>query len=728
MNTREESITSELANARPRRQAVVAELGRQALLGVSGEALMSQAVTLVAEALAADGSRILRPGQREGEPAEVIGWLAGEVQAIVFDQDERGWLGYTLHSAEPVIVADMDLERRFILPAWWQAQKVGSVISVALPGPAAPVGVLAAYSQQRDGFSADDTLFLQSVALVIAAALEREGHDEELRRSKGQLEAILQGVTEGITVQAAGGLLYANEAAAGVIGFDSVEELLSTPLAQIMERFEVMDEAGRPFPLRDLPGRQALLGKQPEEVLLRFRNKASGEEQWSLVNARPVLGEDGQVEFVVNIFRNISERVHRYEAERAVRAEALAEANRRLEAEIQMADTLATISLALSKTLDADTILRTLLDEVGRLVPYDSAAVMVLDEEGKLVVRALRGHEQWSTDVALAQQTSLPVDSTPNLRTVLREQRSLLIEDTHDYPGWLRLPGTAYIRNWLGVPLLIGEQAVGVLTLDKAEPAFFTEGQQRLVEVLVTQVAIALQNSRLFDDVRRSREQLRQLSRQVLTALEDERRHVSRELHDEAGQVLTALKIGLALLRSDLPAGPAQGQLQEFEGQVGETLERIRRLAQTLRPPALETTGLAFTLRSFCEDFTARTQLPVMCEGEEMPGVPEEILLSLYRFVQEGLTNVLKHAQASLVQVAWRYDGQVITVSVTDDGRGFRLESLPAVTSSLRGIGLLGMQERLELLGGRVWVESEPGKGTCLTAFVPWVKESGLVS
>lgn len=743
--------------------------------------------------------------------------------------------------------------------------------------------------------------------------------DEGEALSKDQLEAILQGVTEGITVQGVGGsrLIYANKAAAHLVGFDSVAALLATPLSQIMQHFELMDEAGRPMPLADLPGRQAMLGEKPKEVLVRFRHKETGEERWSLVNARPVLNDLGRVEFVVNIFRNVTERMRLYEAERlalaqaekaqhrlallaeasamlatsldyattlkrvaelavprladlcaidladetgqmrrvavvhqdpakaqlalelaerypirldmssaagivlltgrpllfstvtetnlaawarglehmqllkavnlqsamivplkardrvfgavnflssdsgrhfdeedlrlaaelaeqmalavdnarlfqearqlneeleqrvAQRTQALEVAKSQLEAEIQVADTLGMINLALGKTLDLDMILATLLDELGRLVPYDSAAVFLLAEEQTLTVYTLRGHERW-VDANLAKDMHFAADTTPNLRIVLQEQRSLLIEDTLLYPGWIRRPGAEYIRSWLGVPLLIGQQAVGVFALDKAEPAYFSEAHQRLVEVLATQVSIALQNARLYEEVKAGREQLRQLSRQVLSALEDERRWVSRELHDEAGQALTALKIGLALVRSDLADVSAQTQLREFEEQVGETLEQIRRLAQALRPPALEAMGLTATLEAFCSDFSARTQLPVHYEGVNVPAVPEEMILSFYRFLQEALTNVLKHAEASQVVVRWGYDGQAISLAVTDDGRGFRVEALPAAPRKLHGLGLLGMQERFELLGGRVRVESQPGKGTCLTAVVPW--------
>jgi PAS domain S-box-containing protein len=143
---------------------------------------------------------------------------------------------------------------------------------------------------------------------------ERERAQEELRNSRDQLDIILRGVAEGITAQdPSGSLIYANEAAARIVGYPSAEALLKAPLQELMSRFEVADEARNPFPLDELPGRRALRGERAE-ALLCFHEVATGEERWSVVGATPVFDEEGRVRFAVNIFRDITERRRAEEA------------------------------------------------------------------------------------------------------------------------------------------------------------------------------------------------------------------------------------------------------------------------------------------------------------------------------------------------------------------------------------------------------------------------------
>jgi PAS domain S-box-containing protein len=143
---------------------------------------------------------------------------------------------------------------------------------------------------------------------------ERERAQEELRNSRDQLDIILRGVAEGITAQdPSGSLIYANEAAARIVGYPSAEALLKAPLQELMSRFEVADESRNPFPLDELPGRRALRGERAE-ALLCFHEVATGEERWSVVGATPVFDEEGRVRFAVNIFRDITERRRAEEA------------------------------------------------------------------------------------------------------------------------------------------------------------------------------------------------------------------------------------------------------------------------------------------------------------------------------------------------------------------------------------------------------------------------------
>jgi PAS domain S-box-containing protein len=138
--------------------------------------------------------------------------------------------------------------------------------------------------------------------------VERQWAQEELRASRDQLEAILRGAADGITAQdTTGGIIYANETAARMVGYPSARDLVEAPLDEMMARFELLDEAGRPFPAERLPGRRALAGEEGAEEVLRFRIVATGEERWTIVKAMPIFGEQGNVRMAVNIFRDITE-------------------------------------------------------------------------------------------------------------------------------------------------------------------------------------------------------------------------------------------------------------------------------------------------------------------------------------------------------------------------------------------------------------------------------------
>lgn len=210
---------------------------------------------------------------------------------------------------------------------------------------------------------------------------------------------------------------------------------------------------------------------------------------------------------------------------------------------------------------------------------------------------------------------------------------------------------------------------------------------------------------------------LHKLNQQTMTTLEEERRMISRELHDEAGQALTALKMYIELILKGLPpdANALRQRIGEAVDLSDKALKEIRRLAQDLRPPALDALGLNLTLEDFCYEFSKRVGLSIRYQGRELSAMSSVIRISLYRFLQEALTNIVKHAQASFVKVRLRYSHNRISLVVKDNGRGFVMAQI-----EIQGMGLVGMRERLTMLGGVLSIHSKPGRGTCLMATIPW--------
>src|SRR5512138_3230595 len=213
------------------------------------------------------------------------------------------------------------------------------------------------------------------------------------------------------------------------------------------------------------------------------------------------------------------------------------------------------------------------------------------------------------------------------------------------------------------------------------------------------------------------RENIRHMAERTVAAQEEERQRISRELHDDLGQALTTHLLALRNLQEDLslPTEALFERVQSLHDQSYEILVKIRTLARDLRPPVLDALGLRVAMQTYCTEFTRRTHLPVIFESEAaMPELPDIYNITLYRVLQEALTNIVKHAQASQVWVDLSVEEEVVTLTVQDNGIGF-----PEETSPSSGIGLTGLQERITLAGGKLSISSTPRRGTILSAQFP---------
>jgi PAS domain S-box-containing protein len=220
-----------------------------------------------------------------------------------------------------------------------------------------------------------------------------------------------------------------------------------------------------------------------------------------------------------------------------------------------------------------------------------------------------------------------------------------------------------------------------------------------------------------------SRERLRKLTKEVVLAQEQERRHVSRELHDTAGQSLVSMKIGLESVLAELGANdlPIGRRLRAAVRQVDETMSQVRSLAHSLHPPLLDIADLDLTLQDYCREFHESTGLNIEYIGTTVPDLPEEAGLSFFRFLQEALTNVVKHANASVVRVKLENLPKELSLSVADDGKG-------QPDGYKEGLGHIGMRERFMMLGGQVYIGEGDSHGFTISASVPWLDLLGGAS
>jgi len=218
-------------------------------------------------------------------------------------------------------------------------------------------------------------------------------------------------------------------------------------------------------------------------------------------------------------------------------------------------------------------------------------------------------------------------------------------------------------------------------------------------------------------EARQYQVRLRQMSSQVLTAQEEERKRIARELHDDTAQALTSVLVRLRLLERWAGEERLRAGLTELRDLTGQTLEGVRRMAIDLRPPMLDDLGLEAALQAHVQDFSHRWPVKAKFISGRLGRLPADVELVLYRIVQEALSNVAKHAGASTVEARLTRRGRTLRLVVEDDGCGFDVE---ATKSSRRaGLGLFGMEERLALIGGSVRVESAKGKGTRISVEAP---------
>jgi signal transduction histidine kinase len=275
------------------------------------------------------------------------------------------------------------------------------------------------------------------------------------------------------------------------------------------------------------------------------------------------------------------------------------------------------------------------------------------------------------------------------------------------------------IRALTTLPLMYGKELVGHLTVAGQDAQIFSQEQMLLLDSFANLAAAAIQNSWLFDQVRLGNEQLHALSHRLIEVQEAERIHLSRELHDESSQALAGLMVHLGLLDRDAESPElVRSHAAELKRITTEVLANLHAQAVKLRPASLDHLGLVTALQQYILEFNRQHHLDVQFEtvGLDASRLPSDLEIALFRIVQESLSNVVLHARASRVDVLLNRRTGFLVLTVEDDGVGFD----PNQPVRPNRLGLFGMRERVEMLGGKLMVESAPGKGTMISVEVPY--------
>lgn len=402
--------------------------------------------------------------------------------------------------------------------------------------------------------------------------------------------------------------------------------------------------------------------------------------------------------------------------------------NIQLRATARELSALVEVSRTLSSTIELERVLRYALYQIAN--SFESAccvAIFLRQKTGELALAQTYHHPQ-----------AAPGDPTPWLQAAARRAvdsgqavgvnatDQVLIIENLDADEDAAAPADAHYRV-LGTPLIAQSATVGSLVMAAQEGRAFVAADLKLLVAFGRQITTSIENARLYQELQERETRLAELFRQLVNAQEGERQRIARELHDETGQKLTALAIGLAAVEASLSSGDAaaaQPLARHLREMSDQAIIELRRIMSALRPALLDDLGLVPALRSLVQEFAVRhpeTKIAFSAERltERLPAQYETVL---FRAAQEALNNIARHAHASQVSIKFSARSGMACLEISDNGVGFD-PNASARHLAGNGLGLAGMQERVALIGGRSRVQSAPGQGTQVLVELPLAAE-----
>lgn len=395
--------------------------------------------------------------------------------------------------------------------------------------------------------------------------------------------------------------------------------------------------------------------------------------------------------------------------QRKAREEELRRRNRELTA-------LNAVASAIGEPLPAHAILQRALQQILRALDLSAGWVFLLDEGGGTHLAASQGIGPLDRPFAFPECPCGQVlqENKPYIVYAKTQAHCPVRQALHTAEQPLLCHAT--------VPIQARGRMLGVLSVAAGSPQAFDAAEMNLLTAVGQQIGIALENARLWEELRQKERVRSELLARVIRAQEEERQRIARELHDGIGQSLNALVFGLNAVNTALGQSPdmAPDLLDRLRVSASDTVKELQEVIYDLRPSLLDDLGLCRALRWYAEERLQKRGLGLFLDvPEETRRLSSEVETALFRIGQEAITNIGKHAQAHHVTIRLRVDEQQVCMEIQDDGIGFRPDKALAEHNSRRGWGLLGMQERASLLGGELSVESEPGRGACLRVILP---------
>ncbi len=385
---------------------------------------------------------------------------------------------------------------------------------------------------------------------------------------------------------------------------------------------------------------------------------------------------------------------------------------RRREAEVS-----ARIARTLNSSLEIDVVLQRVVEAAREVCGSDMARIALLDPASGAMVFRYWVNSRYRGYGAIRLTAGSGLGGH-----VIATRQPLRTDDWTRDPRFsketLQVIQAEGIVTQMAVPIRTGERVEGLLYVDNRTSRPFTDRDEAVLVGLADHAAIAIRNAQLFTAAQETTTRLQALSAKLIEVQEAERRHIARELHDEVGQALTAIRINLLMLRRGGDAAAAR--IDDSLVIVERLLGSVRQLSLDLRPSLLDDLGLAAALRWYVDAQAQRAGLGARVSIDALAHEPApELAITCFRVAQEAVTNAVRHAAAKRIELELRERGGALELVVRDDGSGFDVAAARARAARGESLGLLGLQERVELAGGLASIESSPA-GTEIRAQFPW--------
>jgi PAS domain S-box-containing protein len=418
------------------------------------------------------------------------------------------------------------------------------------------------------------------------------------------------------------------------------------------------------------------------------------------LNISSVQGRDGAVTGVITIVRDITRRLRGTET------------RVRQNRELLTYHRLSQIVLSSQSLQDS---YRAIADEIRAATGFPIAAIAIIDDIRQTVVfHGLKGRRTRSDHPVL----ELPVSKTLSGH-IIQTGKPLITMHVQDHPEYRsKMMRRTRAQTFVGYPMRVGQKVVGCLNLAHTENVEISNDTEQWIEGLANYVAVLTERKRDEEELRTSREQLRELSRQTQSAIEEERRRIAREIHDQLGQELSLLQLEMGLIQDGLPKAEQdlRDKAKSMTSLIDNAIRSVQKISTELRPTVLDNLGLGAAVDWAAREFQKRTKTRcrVSIEPPDLK-VEQERSTALFRILQETFTNILRHARASKVEVRLEKLQDAVVLNVRDNGIGIPLYCI----TDAKSVGLTGMRERVHPWGGSVAISGKPGKGTKVIATIP---------